>query len=122
MLDRSFAVDGATATFGWLAGVGVLCPLLVRLPGDVRIQPCVVGEFGRATARGSNTPGAASVTRPWASAGAEVRASVRLADPIRFEAAVEALAAIDRNRFDLGGTQVFDVPLVDGRLLVGVGF
>jgi hypothetical protein len=73
-------------------------------------------------ARGSDTPAAREVTRPWASVGAALRYAIPIFGPIRVEAAIEALAAIERDRFFLGTDEVFVVPPVHGRLLVGVGF
>jgi hypothetical protein len=122
MLDRSFREAGGTATFGWVAGIGELCPLALAASGDVRIAPCVVGEYGAAHARGSDTIDPAPVGRPWAAAGAAVRVSVHVAGPVRVEGAVEALAVIDRSRFFFGSNEVFLVPPVYGRLAFGIGF
>jgi hypothetical protein len=122
ILERSFREAGGVATFGWVAGVGELCPLAVAVSGGVRITPCVAGEYGAMHARGTDTIAPATVRRPWAAAGAAVRLSVRVAGPLRAEAAVEALAVIDRDRFFLGGAEVFVVPPVYGRLVAGVGF
>jgi hypothetical protein len=115
--DRSFERAAGTATFEWFAGVGEVCPLGVAVGGDGRFAVCAVGEYGRLTARGS-----VPVTRPWGAAGLALHYSVRVAAPLRVEIGAEVLITLPRARFFFSNEDVFDVPPVCERVVVGVGF
>jgi hypothetical protein len=66
--------------------------------------------------------GSVSVTRPWAAAGLALHYSARVAGPLRVEIGAEVLATLPRARFFLSNEDIFDVPPVCGRVVLGVGF
>jgi hypothetical protein len=120
-IDRPFAESGGTATFGLLAGIAEVCPLSIHFGGRARLQPCVLGEYGRLHVGVSHTAEGHPVDRPWAGAGAGARFSYDVVGPLRVEAAAGGLVALQRDRFEFGTSQFFEIPPVVGRALIGVG-
>jgi hypothetical protein len=113
------SIAGAPATFGTFAGLGEVCPVALHLLARVLVSPCVLGEFGTMNASGPN--GENALARPWAAAGVEARASFALVGPFFLDASIDGLAAIDRNRFHVGDTLVYETPSAVGRFSMGLG-
>jgi hypothetical protein len=120
-IDRSFREPGGTAAFGLLAGIAEVCPLSIHFGARARLQPCVLGEYGRLHVGVSQTAEGRPVDRPWAGAGIGARIAYDVVGPLRVEAAAGGLLALQRDSFEFGTSQFFEVPSVVGRALVGVG-
>jgi hypothetical protein len=120
-LTRSFSGPTGEASFDWIAAVGEACPISFGVGGAAQIRPCLVGEYGVLRATGSETANPASVTRPWAGVGAEMRLSWGLLGPLSLDAAAGALASIERDRFTLATESVFETPPVVARVALGLG-
>ncbi len=117
---RSYSVAGALASFETWSAVGEVCPLSLHVGSHALISPCVLGEFGVVDASGPG--GENALTRPWAAAGLEARLAIQLVGPLFFDASIDGMAAIDRNRFHVGDTLVYETPSAMGRLAVGLGW
>ena len=117
-----FAGPEGTASFQWIAAVLEACPVSAPLLRDVIVvRPCGVAEYGVVKATGSNTLNPASVSRPWAGAGIELRFSWRILGPVSLQASVAGLGAIERNRFVIAGQDVFETPTMVARAGAGLG-
>lgn len=117
---RSYAVGNATASFGMASAAGEVCPLALHLGPRALVSPCVLGEFGVESASGPG--GENALTRPWAAAGLEARLSVPLVGPVFFDMSIDGMAPIDRNRFHVGDTLVYEAPPAVGRVALGLGW
>jgi hypothetical protein len=118
---RSFSGPNGEASFDWIAGVAEACPISVGAGGAGQLRPCVVGEYGVVRATGSETMNPASVTRPWAALGVELRLSWALLGPVSLDAAAGALASIERDRFTFATLSLFETPAVVARVALGLG-
>ncbi len=112
------SVAGASASFGMLSARGEVCPLSLHLVSRVLVAPCGLGEFGAMYASG---PSGNTLSRPWAAAGLEARASIQIVGPLFFDGSIDGLAALDRNRFHVSDTLVYETPPAVGRFAVGLG-
>jgi hypothetical protein len=120
-LRRSFDEAGGTATFGLLAGLVEACPLALPIGSNLRFRPCIGAEYGVVRVGASNTSNAQPVDRPWAGAGLALRASYRVVGPLWLDASAGGLVALRRDAFEFGNAHFFEIPVVVGRALVGVG-
>ena len=114
------SVAGASASFGTLSALGEVCPLSLHLVSRVLVSPCALGEFGAMYASGPS--GNDALSRPWAAAGLEARASIQIVGSLFFDASIDGLAALDRNRFHVGDTLVYETPTAVGRFSLGLGW
>jgi hypothetical protein len=116
---QSNSVAGAPASFGTLSALGEVCPLSLHLVSRVLVSPCGLGEFGAMYASG---PSGNTLSRPWAAAGVEARASIQLVGSLFFDASIDGLAALGRNRFHVSDTLVYETPPAVGRFSLGLGW
>jgi hypothetical protein len=117
--ERAYSMTAGSASWAAIAALAQACPVSWRVFGRGRFWPCVTGEYGSVSASGPQ--GRNALTRPWAGAGIEARIAIPILGPLFFDASVDGVWALDRNRFDLGAALVYETPVAVARVAAGIG-
>lgn len=110
---------GGTASFTLDAASLDACPLQLRWWRFVA-RPCLAGLVGRLAARGSDTEGAASSARPFASAGGAV--ALTLGAPVELALRFGVGLTLIRDSYEFGDESFHHAARVTTSLGLGVGW
>jgi hypothetical protein len=90
--------DFGKANFEWTAGRLSACPILWSW-NSIGVRPCLIGDFGRVLAEGSETTDEASASLFWAALGAAGRAEALFVDTLLLEIEAGVLFPLNNQRF-----------------------
>jgi hypothetical protein len=99
-LTRSgFDADHGSAAFQLTGAMVQICPLQLLSSESLALRPCLGGEYGILTARGSGVSNPRSDAHPWAAVGAAVRFEWVLLGPARVDASAGMGVPLVEDRF-----------------------